>query len=50
MRKLTAIAVLAMICQIAIGQTINFNQLKNLKPRNIGPAGMSGRVTAVDAL
>ena len=23
---------------------------KNLKPRNIGPAGMSGRVTAIDAL
>jgi photosystem II stability/assembly factor-like uncharacterized protein len=26
------------------------DQLKNLKPRNIGPAGMSGRVTAIDAL
>ena len=25
-------------------------QLTNLKPRNIGPAGMSGRVTAIDAI
>jgi len=25
-------------------------QFKNLKPRNIGPAGMSGRVTAIDAV
>ena len=23
---------------------------KNLKPRNIGPAGMSGRITAIDAV
>lgn len=25
-------------------------QFKNLKPRNIGPAGMSGRITAIDAV
>ncbi|MEO0065260.1 MAG: hypothetical protein RI983_586 [Bacteroidota bacterium] len=25
-------------------------QFKNMKPRNIGPAGMSGRVTAIDAV
>jgi photosystem II stability/assembly factor-like uncharacterized protein len=29
---------------------VNFDQLKNYKPRNIGPAGMSGRVTAIDAV
>ena len=29
---------------------VNFDQFKNYKPRNIGPAGMSGRVTAVDAV
>lgn len=29
---------------------IKVEQFKNLKPRNIGPAGMSGRVTAIDAL
>ena len=32
-------------------QTIDLNkQFKNLKPRNIGPAGMSGRVTSIDAV
>ena len=29
-------------------QTIDFEHFKVLKPRNIGPAGMSGRVTAID--
>lgn len=31
-------------------QKVNWNQFKNWKPRNIGPAGMSGRITAVDAV
>ncbi len=31
-------------------QKISPDQFKNLKPRSIGPAGMSGRVTAIDAL
>jgi photosystem II stability/assembly factor-like uncharacterized protein len=26
------------------------NHFKNLKPRNIGPAGMSGRITSIDAV
>lgn len=30
------------------GQEISLDQWKNLKFRNIGPAGMSGRVTAID--
>ena len=29
---------------------VKLEQFKNMKPRNIGPAGMSGRVTAIDAL
>ncbi|MFT6358169.1 MAG: photosystem II stability/assembly factor-like uncharacterized protein [Saprospiraceae bacterium] len=29
-------------------QKVNLDQLKNIKIRNIGPAGMSGRVTAID--
>jgi photosystem II stability/assembly factor-like uncharacterized protein len=32
----------------ANGQKIDLDQLENLKIRNIGPAGMSGRVTAID--
>lgn len=31
-------------------QKISVDQFKNLKARSIGPAGMSGRVTAIDAL
>ncbi len=32
------------------GQKIAADLFKNLKPRSIGPAGMSGRVTSIDAL
>jgi len=31
-------------------QKVNWDQFKNWKPRNIGPAGMSGRIIAVDAV
>lgn len=31
-------------------QKITLDQFKSWKPRNIGPAGMSGRITAVDAV
>ncbi|MFM8806904.1 MAG: WD40/YVTN/BNR-like repeat-containing protein, partial [Sphingomonadales bacterium] len=35
---------------MAWAQPLNTNEFKNWKPRNIGPAGMSGRITAVDAV
>ncbi|MEN9547654.1 MAG: hypothetical protein RIR12_245 [Bacteroidota bacterium] len=31
-------------------QKATLEQFKNYKPRNIGPAGMSGRITAIDAV
>lgn len=31
-------------------QNITLDQLKALKPRNIGPSGMSGRITAIDVV
>ena len=31
-------------------QEVSLDLLKNMKPRNIGPGGMSGRVTAIDAV
>ncbi len=31
-------------------QKVTLDQFKNWKPRNIGPAGMSGRITAIDAI
>ena len=37
-------------CSNAVAQKISLEQFKNLKPRNIGPAGMSGRITAIDAV
>ena len=33
-----------------IAQGIDPSLLKDLKPRSIGPAGMSGRVTAIDVV
>ena len=32
----------------SMAQSLDMSLLKNIKPRNIGPAGMSGRVTALD--
>lgn len=34
----------------AAAQVLDTSLLKDLKPRSIGPAGMSGRVTAIDAV
>src|SRR3954465_6485560 len=50
MRKLL-LAVLLLCPAFLFAQTVDLNQhFKNWKPRNIGPAGMSGRITAIDAL
>src|SRR5579859_975853 len=40
----------AFICLFATAQKINLEQFKNLKPRNVGPAGMSGRITTIDVV
>lgn len=37
-------------CLLTIAQKISLEQFKNLKPRNIGPAGMSGRITTLDVV
>jgi photosystem II stability/assembly factor-like uncharacterized protein len=34
----------------ASAQKISLGKFKNWKPRNIGPAGMSGRITSIDAV
>ena len=47
--RLIALAVTAFLFYSASAQ-VKTEHFKNLKPRNIGPAGMSGRVTAIDAL
>ena len=33
-----------------LGQQLDMEKIKDLKPRSIGPAGMSGRVTAIDVV
>jgi photosystem II stability/assembly factor-like uncharacterized protein len=40
----------ALICLFATAQKVSLEQFKNLKPRNIGPAGMSGRITTIDVV
>ena len=40
---------LLLTCTLS-AQKINWESFKNWKPRNIGPAGMSGRITAIDAV
>jgi len=51
MRKLLLISTIcALFSVITSAQKINLEQFKNWKPRNIGPAGMSGRITTIDVV
>lgn len=49
MRSLLALFVFVLSFSLH-AQNISLDQLKNLKPRSIGPAGMSGRITAIDVV
>lgn len=49
--RILFLPVLFFCCLPAFSQTIPLDKyFKNFKPRNIGPSGMSGRITAIDAL
>lgn len=48
MKKIAFLLALLMLPLTTYSQKINLDNFKNLKPRNIGPAGMSGRVTTID--
>lgn len=51
MKNLFAFAMLLLLSvNNTLAQKISLAQFKNMKTRSIGPAGMSGRVTAIDAL
>ncbi len=39
-----------MLGQLASAQKLDISQLESMKARNIGPAGMSGRIVAIDAV
>ena len=47
-KNLTFTTLLAFVSLSLFAQNINVEQLKGMKIRNIGPAGMSGRVTSID--
>ena len=38
------------LLNILLAQSIDMDKFKNMKARSIGPAGMSGRVTAIDVV
>ncbi|RLD73447.1 MAG: hypothetical protein DRJ07_20800, partial [Bacteroidetes bacterium] len=48
MKKLTFVILL--LSTMIHAQQIDMEKLKGFKPRSIGPAGMSGRITAVDVI
>ena len=41
---------LLMLPALVQAQQLDMELLKGIKPRNIGPAGMSGRITAIDVV
>ncbi len=50
MRKPVLLIASFLFCLVAAAQKISLDQFKNLRPRNIGPSGMSGRIVAIDAV
>jgi len=48
--KKTVLLITLFIAAIASAQKPELSLFKNMKPRSIGPAGMSGRVTSVEAV
>ena len=48
MKKITFLALF--FASIITAQQIDIEKLKGIKPRAIGPAGMSGRITAIDVV
>lgn len=50
MKQVLAILSLFFLFTIAWAQPVDMSRLEGLKMRSIGPAGMSGRVTAIDAV
>ena len=48
--KKIIILMLFCICSTLPAQKLSMDIVKDMKPRNIGPGGMSGRVTAIDVV
>jgi len=52
LKKLRSMLILALLttCSMAFGQKVDMEMFKNMKARSIGPAAMSGRITAIDVV
>jgi hypothetical protein len=50
MRKSLSLLFMLSVSLFSVAQQVKLEQLKSWKPRNIGPAGMSGRITTIDAV
>ncbi|TDQ19201.1 photosystem II stability/assembly factor-like uncharacterized protein [Algoriphagus boseongensis] len=50
MRKIYLLILASMLCLGTFAQQVDMDQFKSMKARSIGPAGMSGRITAIDAV
>src|SRR6478609_1217280 len=48
--RIVLILLLVVASQSLIAQKLDLKQFKNLNIRNVGPANMSGRITAIDAV
>ncbi len=48
--RFSLLFVLAIFSSISFAQNLTMEQINGIKARNIGPAGMSGRVTAIDVV
>ena len=48
MKKISLLITLLTTAFFGFGQQLSMDMAGDLKPRNVGPAGMSGRVTAID--
>ena len=49
MKKLFSLVLILAVSGV-FGQKLSMDLVKNMKPRNIGPGGMSGRVTSIDVV
>jgi photosystem II stability/assembly factor-like uncharacterized protein len=50
MKKYLLLTLLTLLAQLSFAQKLEMEKLKGMKPRSIGPAGMSGRITSIDVV
>ncbi|MEQ9305529.1 MAG: xyloglucanase precursor, partial [Marinoscillum sp.] len=48
--KYKLLTLLLAVGSMAFAQKLDMEAFKNMAPRSIGPAGMSGRITAIDVV